>query len=102
MAIFRGCFLPKKSIVANELNKQVSKVCKGWLMHLNDDQIVPEKQLLREKDELTYTEKQLHKGNFDDDTTTYYNQHTRLFTPETVCKNKNNKIIELLLFSRLP
>ena len=35
MAIFRGCFLPKKSIVANEQNKPVSTVSKEWLMYLN-------------------------------------------------------------------
>ncbi len=33
MAIFRGCFLPEKSIVSSEPNKHVSNVCKEWLIH---------------------------------------------------------------------
>ena len=36
MAIYRGCFLPDKSIVANEQNKHISVVCKEWLLHLED------------------------------------------------------------------
>ena len=88
MAIFRGCFLPDKSIVANEQNKPVSKVCEEWLMHLTDDQLVPEKLIFIEKDKLTYTEEQLHKGKLDGDIVTYYNQNTHLFKPDAVCKKE--------------
>ena len=47
-----------------------------WLMHLNDDELVPEKPVFIEKDKLTYTEGRLHIGKLDGDTTTYYNQNT--------------------------
>ena len=33
MAIFRGCFLPEKSIVSSEPNKHVSNVSTEWLIH---------------------------------------------------------------------
>ena len=92
MAIFRGCFLPKKSIVANEQNKPVSKVCKEWLMYLNDDQIVPEQPVFIDTDKLTYTEEQLHKSKLDDDTATYYPQNKHLFTPDAICEKR--KIIK--------
>ena len=36
MAIYRGCFLPDKSIVANEQNTNISTVCKEWLLNLDD------------------------------------------------------------------
>ncbi len=37
MAIFRGNFLEDDTIVANEQNKPVSKVCKEWLIHKGND-----------------------------------------------------------------
>ena len=49
MAIFRGCFLPAKSIVSNDQNKPISKVCKEWLLYLNDDKRIPEVPLKIDK-----------------------------------------------------
>jgi hypothetical protein len=37
MAIYRGKFLPDKSIVANEDNKQSSMECKEWLLYLDQN-----------------------------------------------------------------
>ena len=42
MSIYTSKFLPDKSIVANATDKHISLVCKEWLIHLNDDNIVPE------------------------------------------------------------
>ena len=42
MAIFRGCFLPDKSIVANEQNKPISKTCMEWLLHIDEPNLIPE------------------------------------------------------------
>ena len=49
MAIFRGCFLPDKSIIANEQNTTVSKVCKEWFLHLQDEKVIPEVPILFDK-----------------------------------------------------
>ena len=64
MAIFRGCFLPDKSIVANEQNKPVSKVCKEWLLHLQDEKLIPEVPILIDKSKLTYDKNDLHRDNW--------------------------------------
>ena len=88
MAIFRGCFLPKKSIVANEQNKPVSKVSKEWLMYLNDDKLVPEKPIFIRKDKLDYTEQQLHKGKLDDDKATCSPQNINCFTPDAISEKR--------------
>ena len=42
MAIFRGCFLPEKCMIANEQNKKSSRVCKEWLLYLADPLLIPE------------------------------------------------------------
>jgi hypothetical protein len=92
MAIFRGCFLPDKSIVANEQNKQVSQVCKEWLSHLNDKSLVPEYVIKIDKEDLTYSEADLHRGKLDGDETVYYKSKKHLFTVDACCRKK--KIIE--------
>ena len=92
MAIFRGCFLPEKSIVANEQNKPISKVCNEWLIHLNDDKLIPEVPIFIDKNSLNYNTDQLHKDKLDGDTTTYYQQNTNLFTTDALCKKE--KIIK--------
>ena len=57
-------------------------------MYSNDYQLVPKKPVFIEKDKLTDTEEQLHKGKLDGDTTTYYDQNTHILTPDAVCKKK--------------
>ena len=61
MAIFRGCFLPDKPIVANEQNQTVSKVCKEWLLYLNDDNMNPEVPIFLDKSSLTLQGLHLYK-----------------------------------------
>ena len=92
MAIFRGCFLPDKSIVANEQNKPVSKVCKEWLTYLNDDKLIPEVPIVIDKSDIQYNEEDLHKDKLDGDTTVYYNYTKHTFTVDAVCKKR--KIIK--------
>jgi hypothetical protein len=48
MASFRVCFLPDKSIVANEQNKHVSKVCKEWITY--DDYDLHREKLNEDKE----------------------------------------------------
>jgi G:T-mismatch repair DNA endonuclease (very short patch repair protein) len=92
MAIFRGCFLPDKSIVANEQNKPISKVCNEWLIYLNDDKLIPEVPVFLDKSDLKYDEEDLHKGKLDGDTTIYYQQDKHTFTPDALCRKR--KIIK--------
>ena len=68
MAVFRGCFLPDKSIVANGQHKSVSKACKEWLLHLQDDKLIPEAPTLINKSTLTYDKHGLHRDKLDEDT----------------------------------
>ena len=42
MSVYRGKFLPDETIVANEQNNQVSLLCKEWLIHLNDKNMLTE------------------------------------------------------------
>ena len=51
-SIFRGCFLPDKSIVSNDQNKPISKVCKEWLLYLNDDKLIPEVPIKIDKEKI--------------------------------------------------
>ena len=88
MAIFRGCFLPDKSIVANEQNKKVSKVCNEWLIHLNDDKLIPEVPVFIDKANLQCNEDNLNKGKLDGDTTIYYQQDKHIFSCDAVCKKQ--------------
>ena len=86
MAIFRGCFLPDKSIVANEQNKTVSKVCKEWLLYLNDDNMIPEVPIFLDKSSLTLQDLHLYKLN--EDKTEYYKGDRHIFTVDAVCKKR--------------
>ena len=88
MAIFRGCFLPDKSIVANEQNKPVSKVCKEWLLHLQDEKLIPEVPILIDKSTLTYDKNDLHRDKLDEDQTEYYKGDRHMFTVDAVCKKR--------------
>ena len=102
MAIFRGAFLPKKSIVANEPNKPVSKVCKEWLIHMNDDSLKQEVPVMIDKSVLNFDENRLHKNKLKvggmfhsslaSDTTVYYPQKSHIFTCDAM--NKKTKVIK--------
>ena len=61
MAIYRGCFLPDKSIVANEQNKNISIVCKEWLLNLDDKNLIPEVPVFIDKSKLAQNY-DIHKG----------------------------------------
>eukprot|EP00969_Alexandrium_andersonii_P216792 9575055-Alexandrium_andersonii.AAC.1 len=80
MAIFRGCFLPDQSIVANEQNEPVSTVSKEWLTHLNDDKLIPEVPIVTGKSDIQVNEEYLRRDKLDGDTTVYYNSPKHTFT----------------------
>ena len=84
MAIFRGCFLPDKSVVASEQNKKVSKVCKEWLIYLNNDKLIPEVPVFVDKANLQCNTEDLNKGKLDGDTTIYYQQDKHIFSCDAV------------------
>ena len=42
MSIYRYKFIPNETIVANEQNKKVLFLCKEWLIHLNDKNLLTE------------------------------------------------------------
>ena len=88
MAIFRGCFLPDKSIVANEQNKPISKVCKEWLLHLQDEKLIPEVPILIDKSTLTYDKNDLHRDKLDEDKTEYYKGDRHMFNVDAGCKKR--------------
>ena len=79
MAIFRGCFLPEKSMIANEQNKKTSRVCKEWLLYLADPKLIPEVPILV-------------KPNNIAGVGTYYTKEQHLFTVDAL--DKKNKIIK--------
>jgi hypothetical protein len=92
MAIFRGCFLPDKAIVSNDQNKPISKVCKEWLLHLNDDSIIPEVPIQVEKDKIVCKECDLHCDKIDGDTKIYYPYNKHMFTVDAL--DKKRKLIK--------
>ena len=94
MAIFRGCFLPDKSIVANEQNKPISKTCKEWMIYMNDDNLIPEVPIKIDRanfDNDTYS-KAIHCGKCNNDETIYYKYDKHLFTVDAC--DRPNKIIK--------
>ena len=94
MAIFRGCFLPDKSIVANEQNKPISKTCKEWMIYMNDDNLIPEVPIKIDRanfDKDTYS-KAIHCGKCNNDETIYYKYDKHLFTVDAC--DRPNKIIK--------
>ena len=92
MAIFRGCFLPEKSIVSNDQNKPISKVCKEWLLHLNDDKLVPEVPIKIERDKIVCNECDLHSDKLEDDTKVYYPYNKHMFTVDAI--DRKRKLIK--------
>jgi len=89
MAIFRGCFLPDKSIVANEQNKPISKTCMEWLLHMNDNNLIPEVPIKIDRAKL----QEMHPDKYntaihcgrcliteDVDETVYYKYDKHMFT----------------------
>ena len=85
---FRGCFLPDKSLVANEQNN-VSRVCKDWLLYLQDDKLIPEVPILIDKSTLTYDDYDLHRDKLNEDNTEYYKGDRHTSTVDAVCKKRN-------------
>jgi hypothetical protein len=77
MAVFRGCFLPEKCMIANEQNKKTSRVCKEWLLYLADPLLIPEVPILVKP---------------QTGTCTYYTKYQHLFTVDAL--DKKNKIIK--------
>ena len=63
MAIFRGCFLPDKTISANEQNKPISKTCKEWMIYMDDPNLIPEVPIKIESSILIHTIKLFTPGN---------------------------------------
>ena len=86
MAIFRGCFLPDKSIAANVQNKTVSKVCKEWLLYLNDDEMIPGVPIFLDNSALTLQD--LHLYKLSENKTEYYKGDRQIFTVDAVCKKR--------------
>ena len=82
MAIFRGCFLPEKCMIANEQNKKSSRVCKEWLLHLADPLLIPEVPILVKPSSLAGGRCEF----------TYYTKTQHLFTVDAM--DKKNKIIK--------
>jgi len=86
MAIFRGCFLPDKTIVANEQNKPISKTCEEWMIYMDDPNLIPEVPIKidRAKFDTDTYDKAIHCGkcsiNSEDDTNTYYKYDKHMFT----------------------
>ncbi len=87
MAIFRGNFLEDDTIVANEQNKPVSKACKEWLIHNDDDKLLTEVPIYINTNEMKYEEKDLHKNKIGNCNKIYY-KNPRAFVPDAVDKKK--------------
>ena len=83
MSLYRGKFLPDKTIVANENNKNISQVSREWLLHLNDTDILPEQTVhIRKENIKDWDDEKLHEGKLEGDTTIYYNQKFFNFTAD--------------------
>ena len=92
MSIFRGCFLPEKSIVANEQNKPVSRTCQEWLTYLNDKDLVPEVPITVDKCKLCFNPQQLHKDKLEGDETIHFKQDKHIFVPDAL--DRKRKLIK--------
>ena len=86
MGIYLNKFLPEKTIVGNNTDKQDSIVCREWLNYLNDSNICREVPITVKKD----VECDLHKNKVGDKLLEYYN----LKRPFTVdgCNFKKKKV----------
>ena len=69
MSIYSNKFMPDKTIVGNNSNKQDSLVCREWLNYLNNDNIVPEVPISMKY----FNNEDIHKNKIGDDTKQYYN-----------------------------
>ena len=81
--------------------KPVSKVCKEWLIHMNDDSLKQEVPVMIDKSVLNFDESRLHKNklkvwrppsSLESDTTVYYLQKSHIFTCDAM--NKKTKVIK--------
>jgi hypothetical protein len=45
MSFYHGKFIPNGTIVANEQHNKVSLLCQEWLINLNDNKVLTEKEL---------------------------------------------------------
>ena len=61
MNIYKGRFLPDKSIVANDTNKPISKISLEWFINLNNSNIHREKPLFIEQSKLAKFDKHENK-----------------------------------------
>ena len=93
VAISKGCFLPDRSIVSND-KKPIPKVCKEWLLYLNDDALIPEVPINIEKDRVVCNECDLHCDKLDGDHEIYYPYNKHMFTVDAV--DKKTKLIKEL------
>ena len=68
MAIYTNRFLPEKTIVGNGANKPTSKVCSEWLIHIDDENLIPEVPLVcinPQQKENKFYKKQCHTFHAD-------------------------------------
>ena len=86
MSIYRGCFLPEKSIVANEQNKNISRVSREWLIYLNNPKIKAEQPVFIEKDKIDYDENKIHDGKIGEDKTVYFKSKSAMLTVDGLDK----------------
>jgi hypothetical protein len=74
MDIYINKFLPEKTIVGNNSEKQISKVCKEWLNYLNDREAIPEVPLsVYKRDATAYK---------------YYRRDRHVFTVDALNRSK--------------
>ncbi len=64
MHIFRTSFLPDKSIVANDSNKNISRVSREWFIHMNDPNIKREVPLFMDQTTLEEFDTHAEKNNY--------------------------------------
>ena len=111
MAIFRRCFLPDESIVADN-KKSISKTCKEWMVYMNEPNLIPEvlMKIDRAKFDTDAYDKSIHCGkcliNLHKDTNTYYKYDEHMFTHVYSwwlrSEKQNNHRVQWLLLPRLP
>ena len=63
-------------------------MCKEWLLHLQDEKLIPEVPILIDKSTLTYDKNDLHRDKLDEDQTEYYKGDRHMFTVDAVCKKR--------------
>ena len=88
MAIYRGKFLPGKTIVSNDQNKPVSVVSKEWLLHENDENVQHEVPIFINKQNLDIPPEDLHRGKVGNDTKIYFNGNKHTLHPDALDRKK--------------